>query len=293
MFNLKFLLYFLLFGIAGCKPGSSSIPPVDEKTAYQYWHQGTAEITSYNLTTQLNNTAHEGRVSLICIAENLSKSKLLKLDESKKVKTDIIEVLRCNLHYEIRSGIDPINLVTSVYTPIQNNDNPHSLKVINSIQEWNGQTYTELLWRGHRYETTHHTYLESQPIPEKSLANTWLEDELLCRIRLSPQALPLGKIRMTPSAAYARLYNIQLKVYDAEGTLEKVSGEFKYTVNYADLKRKVEIHFKTEFPYPITKIIDWKDGKALSSMSRLKTIQSAYWKDLPGDTILRDSLYRN
>lgn len=291
MFNLKFLFYFLSFGIASCKPGTSSIPHVDEKTAYQYWHQGKAEITSYQLSTQLKNTPHQGTITMVCITENFSKSKLVKLDETKKYKNDLIEVLRCNLHQEINSGIDRYNLMTTIYTPLQHEENPHSLKVTTGIQEWNGQSFTELTWRGHRYETFQNTYLESKLQTENSLANTWLEDEVWCKIRLAPGTLPLGKIRMTPSTGYARLYNIELKVYEAEATLEKVSEEFRYTVNYPELKRKVEIYFKSGFPHLITKWKEWHDGKEAATGTLIKTIFSGYWKDQPGDNTLRDSLY--
>ena len=286
-----FAFYLITFLIASCKPGAPSIPQVDQKISHQYWHQGKAEINSYNFTTQLNTISHKGTLTMVCIPENLSKSKLQKLDASKKVKTDIVEVLRCNFHYTINSGMNEYSMMTAVYMPFNFEENPHSLKVTTGIQEWNGQSFTELLWKGHRYEHADFSYLESSPSIEKSLANTWLEDELWCKIRIAPGTLPIGKIRMTPSSRYTRLYNHTLKVYEAESTLVKEGSEYKYSVEYAELKRKVDIHFKTDFPHLITKWKEYQDGKEIASGDYIKTIQAEYWKEAPGDATLRDSLF--
>jgi hypothetical protein len=270
-------LPFLLLIVVGCNSSSSTIPKNDIREFNQYWNQGKAEITSYKLKQSISNTNYDGDVTLIYVTENFSKSKLIRLEEPEKHKSDLIKVMRCNMLSEFATGMNLHNVMTTVATPLDYAQAPHSLKVQCSIQDWDGQSFLSLLWKGHRYETYDVQYIESSPKLEKSFANTWLEDELWTKIRVAPDALPLGKIRMVPSAASLRMQNLALKIYDAEAVIVQEQENYSYQVVYKALNRKLEITFEKKFPHRITGWKEIQNDREISLATISKTIQSDYW----------------
>ena len=104
------------------------------------------------------------------------------------------------------------------------------------------------------------------------------------KIRINPEDLPTGKLKVIPSFFYLRLKHKETQAYFCDAKLTEEKTTSTYEMNYAGLKRKVAITFENEFPY---KILGWTesypDGWAVDSplltteASVLNTIQSDYW----------------
>jgi len=181
--------------------------------------------------------------------------------------------------------------MTSVITPLDDDLEPHSLKLTCGIQEWSGQSFLALQWKGHRYEIMDHGYADMPEKQTKSLVNTWLEDELLTKIKVSPDDLPIGKIKIVPSLVYLRQNNLSPSVEEAEATLTQSSDQYTYSLLYKMNERKLEIQFERKFPH---RILGWKESvnnTEVRSAIMLKSIQSDYWNhQQPADKMIRDSL---
>jgi hypothetical protein len=290
-FPFVLISFFVLFILAACKSTDSNIPKNDEQAFNTYWNQGKAEISTYNLDQSRYGSQHDGTVVIVFVTEEFSKKKAVKLDEPDKHKGDAVNVMKCNMNKEFVTGIYQYNMMSSVFTPLDYKRHPHSLKLVSSSQEWCGQTFLQVNWERYRYEAQQFSYFESEGDRDIRLVNTWLEDEFWNKIRVAPDQLPIGKIKVVPSAFYLRLSHTKVKVYDAVSTLIDVNGLYTYSLQYPDLGRTLKITFEKVFPY---KILNWKEsyGKNETTTATLsKTILSDYWnQNHPDDETLRDSL---
>ncbi len=256
-----------------------------------YWNQGKAEISTFKLSQSRYGNQYDGTVILLFVNEDFSRLREVKMDEPEKRPSDVVKVLKCNLNKEFITGIYQYNLMSSVYTPLDYEKDPHSLKLVASSQDWSGQTYLQANWKGYRYDVHRYSYFDKEGDLETKVTNTWLEDELWTKIRIGPDRLPLGKIKIMPAAFFISLNHSLLKVYDAIATLKEENGQYTYVLEYPDLGRTMTILFQKEFPHKIT---GWKEtyGKNETTIATLsRTILSDYWNhNHPNDQDLRDSL---
>lgn len=285
-------LLFLLF--ASCSKPKSPIPETNEQVFSDYWYKGVAEITSYELSQSRYGGTHDGESVLVFVAEDFSKQKHVKLDEPHKHKSDAIRIIKLNTSKEFVTGIYKYTMMNSVYMPVNHSEYPHSLKLTSSTQEWCGQSFMQVNWKGNRYEVQEFSYFESAGDSKYSLARGWLEDEIWTLIRIAPNALPIGEVKMIVSAFYVRFAHCENKVYDAMTSLTKSEEHYTYSIHYPELKRTLDIDFESDFPY---RILGWKEvaaGNEITTGRLLNTIMSAYWtKHQSVDEILRDSLNLN
>jgi hypothetical protein len=231
---------------------------------------------------------------LVFLAEDFSKSKQVKLDEPHKHKTDAIRIIKMNSSTEFVTGINKYTMMNTVYMPVDHKAYPHSLKLTSSTQAWDGQSFMQINWKGNRYEVEDFSYFEPEGDSKYSLARGWLEDEIWTLIRIAPNTLPIGEVKMIVSASFVRLAHCKNKVYDALTSLTKSDSHYTYSIHYPELKRTLDIDFETEFPY---RILGWKEvsgANEITTGSLLKTIMSDYWsKNQSADESLRDSLKLN
>lgn len=318
MQDYRWVFLLLLFTLPGCVPNGSgdenatSVAPVsmtvsEEESPFRladefgdYWYQGDAELSSYTLSQARYGELHAGEAVMIFVTEDFSKSRHVKLDYPVKSPADKVGVLKLNMTKTFNTGLYPYSMMTSSFTPIQRLAHPHTLKVATSSQEWCGHTFTQLNLRKNKYALQFNSYFESEGDQSLTLDDVLLEDELWSLIRLDPDALPTGKLKMIPGTMYQRLSHNEWGVVNAEASLEPADEEglMHYTVKYADYKRTLTIQFKKDFPYEIEGWEDtyqsgWgADAPMLTTRAvKKKRIMLDYWtRNRNQDTPLRQEL---
>ncbi len=239
-----------------------------------YWYAGKAEITSYKLSQVRYGEIHEGTAVNIFVTEDFLPKKQVKADTQNKKN---IPVLKLNSTKKFTTGIYPYSLMTSSFSPIDNNKK--AIKISFSSQEWCGNTFVQLNNKSN-YEIDFHSYFESNADRQKTLKKDVLENDLWNKIRIHPYGIPKGKYKVIPSFEFLALNHQKIKAYDAEINLIEKEGFIYFSVFYPELKRKLTIKLTKEFPYSIE---SWKEiirsrGKTLATKAtKIKTIKSAYW----------------
>jgi len=249
------------------------------KAFKDYWYAGDAELTSYKLQQARYGELNEGTAVLIYASEQfLSKAQV----KANSASNENIPVLKLNKHKSFLTGIYPYNIMTSTFSPIDNNS--HAIKVTNTTQEWCGNAFSQLNNRA-LFDVTIHSYFEGEADQDFSLSKATLEDELWTKIRLDPMSLPTGDMNVIPSLEYIRLLHIETKAYPAKIGLSKAEKTSVYTINYPTLKRTLSITFNNTFPYVIEGWADtYKSGfdakaKVLTSTAtKIATIKEKYWE---------------
>ncbi len=151
------------------------------------------------------------------------------------------------------------------------------------------------------YKVSSFSYFESEGQREFDLDRELLEDEIWTRIRLAPQSLPVGKIKMIPAMTVSRLTHRELEVETAEASLGEHRGDpglMNYRIEYPDTGRSLEITFEKSFPF---EIVSWeetyisgfgKDARKLTTKAvRNKSLVTEYWKkNKPADQVYREKL---
>lgn len=247
-----------------------------------YWYQGKAEIASYELQQVRYGEMRSGSVVLIFVTEDLSRSKLVKLDNPAENRRDALKVMKLNATRKFNTGIYPYSTMTSVFTPIYMNDDPKTVKLTTTSQEWCGHTFLQATLKGNMYKIQGNSYFESEGDQKYNIKSVITEDELWNRIRLYPVSLPVGNFDILPSSLYCRFKHVPFKPEKAVAT--NVAGVGKtsiYQIELPELKRTVVIEYNTAFPYEIQ---GWKEsypegGKMMTTTATLKkVIQTDYWK---------------
>ena len=251
----------------------------------EYWYAGTAEITSYNLSQSRYGEIHDGTAVTIFVTEDFDPKQQVKADKRKDSNTPI---LKFNRTKKFNTGIYPYSIMTSIFNTV--NDTRHSLKVVNSIQEWCGQTYMQLNNR-EQFEIQANSYFQSEGDKNFSIEKTWLEDEIWNLIRLNPEELPKGEFNSIPSFEYANLTHKEVKAYNAMAGVFKGDKTSDYFISYPQLQRKLTITFNNEFPHTIEKWEETNPNGQVTTATIIKRIQSPYWsKNTNKFSVLRDSL---
>lgn len=287
----------LLWGCANSTLPRNNMGEVVNRTKEfdEYWYSDEAEITSYKLEQARYGEIHEGTAVLVFVTEHFSKKKQVKADEPGM---NDYSVMKLNFAKKFNTGIYPYSMMTSSFVPV---DYPksHATKVTSSAQEWCGHVFTQLNNRNGRYDIAAYSYFESEGDDHLQLEETWLEDELWNKIRLNPELLPVGKMKMIPSFFYLRLKHKELRAYDAELSMSHVGkGLISYSVNYPELKREITIIYNADFPYTIeywkeSYLSGWGESakKLTTKATKISTIKSKYWvKNRVKDTVLREKL---
>ena len=274
-------------------------PKINQDGFAKYWFSGKAEISTYDLQQAQYGQLNAGQAVLIFVTEDFRTDTQVK-SESDQNRSKATPVLKLNTIKRFVTGIYDYSLYTSVFTPIDRQLFPQSLKVSFTAQDWCGQTFMQLNARNNGFQATGRSYFENEVIQDFDVEKALLEDEIWTRLRLNPNDLPTGKIKLIPSLSAARIRKQKIAPNEASATLNDYAGvDFKgkklkvYAVDYADA-RKLSIVFESDFPH---QIVGWEDtyenkGKALTTRATLKKfLKSDYWnKNTPAFETLRDTL---
>lgn len=286
------LLALLLLGCNNRSNEAEEAPVYNSQQFHDYWHAGKAEVNSYHLNQSRYGESRSGKAVLIFVTEDLSKKLQVKLDDPSGRRK--INVLKLNFTKKFITGIYPYSLMLSVFTPVNRNNEPSSLKATMSSQEWCGQVYTQVNLRGNRYAVKSHSYFEQEADEQFSIRQALLEDELWNFIRLDHENLPVGELDAVPGLFHSRLNHADLKISSATGERSETDSAFIYSLSYPEQERRLSIQYQKVFPY---KILGWKEswkerGKTMVTTAKLdKTLYTDYWtKNKNEFSYFRDSL---
>ena len=252
-----------------------------------YWFDGTAEITSYELNQYRYCQNRKGSSVLIYVTEDFLPNKQVK---ANKESSSTLNILKLNRTKNFLTGIYPYSIMTSVFTRLEKKK--PLVKISSSIQEWCGQSYIQLNRRGN-LKISSHSYFEGEADQNINLKDNLTEDEIWTLIRTQPELLPKGKILILPSIEYLQLNHKKIKFYEAETSIIEKEGIITYSIIYAELQRKHSISFKKVKPY---RIIEWTEydlrfPEQVTKARIIKTVKLPYWKlNNLGEENYRDSL---
>lgn len=260
------------------------------KSKQDYWYQGKAEISRYELKQVRYGEVHEGEVVMIFVTEDFRTDKQVKL-ESPQAKQAAVSILKLNALKRFTTGIYDYSLMTSVFSPIDWDNYTPTLKVTHSLQDWCGQIYTQLNLKAEKYQVKGHSYFEQEADQSYNFPQTYLEDEVWTQIRINPDQLPTGEIKMVPELNYCRMWHHQPEPQEALATLQTQGKVQVYAVHYPKLKRTLSITFTTTVPHAIE---SWEVQHAnglTTTATKTDTILSDYWaKNGREDESLRGEL---
>ena len=296
------LIIILCFGLNSCKQdqkATTDLLAINTETKNEskedvseslsdefkkYWYAGEAEITSYKLEQARYGQLRDGGAVLIYVTEDFLPEKQVKADRQN---SNNIPVMKLNSTKNFNTGVYPYSIMQSAFYPVSNDR--HAIKISSSVQEWCGQQYSQLNNR-EQFEVVSHSYFEREADSEIILDKAILENELWSKLRIDPNSLPTGNIKIIPSLEYIRLSHRPTKAYDAIAKLSNGT----YSIEYPELQRTLTINFNIEFPYEIS---GWTEstqrrGQTLTSTAtKIATLKSAYWgKNSNKDGNLREIL---
>jgi len=237
-----------------------------------YWYQGNAEISTYELSENKYGELRNGKATLIYVTEDFVPKKQVKADKQDS-KND--PVLKLNSVKKFITGIYPYSIMQSSFLPLQ--EEKHATKITTSVQEWCGQTYVQLNNRK-KFEIDTFSYFESQGDKNISLEKTFTENEIWNLIRLKGlDGLPTGKIDLIPSFEYIRSSHQDIKAYKATISNSIENGIVNYSITYPELKRILTISFQEKSPFIIESWSDQTNNKQPSTAKRIATKKLPYW----------------
>lgn len=244
-----FFSFIMLFG-CGVNPRSG----VDEDQFSKYWYQGKAEINVFDLEQYRYGEKREGEAVMIFVTEDFSRRRQVKLDNPEDAGADARKVLKMNMTREFVTGIYPYHTMLSAFTPVYDEEN--AFKITASVTEWCGQSFTQLNWKNGSYKAKLFSYFESEGDQELTLDGA-AEDEIFNTIRLNPDIVPEGDVRLIPSLIFQRFSHIPLKVERASISKREVTGnQSEISVEYKSINRKLTIRYQKFFPF---EILSWEE----------------------------------
>ena len=246
-----------------------------------YWYQGEAEISTYDLRQARYGEIREGSAVLIQVTEPFLAEKQVKDEGYADTNGPSTPVLKTNLIRRFVTGIYDYSVMTSVYTPTDGQAYPHTLKVTTSSQDWCGQSYTQLNYTGgNQWHTELRSYFEREGDRNESLTADFLEDEIFNRIRIGGE-LPEGTFSVFPNTGYLLMTHQPYAAAEATATLGERGDSLRtYTLAYTDLERRLEVVYEAVSPY---RIREWSEtypsgGSSLTTTAVLRRQRTEpYW----------------
>ncbi len=267
-----------------------------------YWYAGTAEINHFDLTQNRYGEPRDGDAVLIYVTEDFLTKEQVKKESGDG---DAVSVLKLNFTKKFITGIYDYSIMTSIFTPVDYMKNPVTLKASFSSQDWCGQSFGQMNMKDGKLNYEVRSYFQAEGDVNTAIDATYLEEDIWTRIRLEPQMLPLGKIKMVPSQEFMRLYHKELEAYDAVAQLMLQVNEnrgnnakelYIYTLKFPDLDRELRIRCESKFPF---KVLGWEEILNASTTEKMtvttatltETIKNPYWQNNSNKKeALRDSL---
>lgn len=258
----------------------------------EYWYSGNAELNSYALEEARYGEIRNGEAVLIFVTEDFLTEKQVK--KESKTEAHHTSVLKLNYIKKFTTGIYDYSLMSSIFSPVKQDQLTFPIKVSTSSQEWCGHSWMQLNETAQHYHLQAYSYFEKESDVNRLLNKTLTEDGLWNQIRLNPKLIPQGEVQIIPSTQYLRLSHKDSKAYLAEINIIEENDSLQkqtLTINYPELGRRLSITFEKAFPH---RILTWTEnkmsgGKQLQTNARLKvSLKSPYWNQ----NKLSDSTYR-
>ena len=193
-----------------CSEATDQQPEKKGHTAEEFkrfWFQGFAEISRFELEQARYGEIHKGDAVLIYVTEEFLIDKQVKSDQGKM--PGAVSVLKLNFNRKFNTGIYPYSIMSSIFTSVNRQSHPQSLKVTTSIQEWCGHTFTQLNFRENKYHVLLRSYFMDEADQHYFIEPVQLEDDIWTWIRIDPSSLPRGDIRLIPGSQFSRLKHIK------------------------------------------------------------------------------------
>jgi hypothetical protein len=241
-----------------------------------YWYDGKAEISSYDLRQSRYGELREGTAIMIYVTEPFDAKDEVKADQQDESN---IPVLKLNKTHNFNTGIYPYSIMSSTFLPLDEQVN--ALKISSSIQEWCGQTYMQFNRNGDNYQVQLRSYFQSEGNRDCAVDNVMTENQLALQLRLDPLAMPVDSLQIIPSAEFLRLKHVETKPYLGITKMSELPDGLLYSVKFPELGRTVAYKVEKEFPH---RILNWMDryndgGKPMVSTASIKkTYKTAYWQ---------------
>ena len=243
-----------------------------------YWYAGKAEITSYDYQINRYDEPRKGYAVFVFVTEPFSKSKQVKLDDASKAGDDNVNVLKLNALQRFQTGIYDYSMMTSLFTPIDLGTFPHSLKSNTTVQDWCGQVFSQLNWKGgDKYATHQYSYFETEGDKSPDTEGVLLEDEIFTRLRINPASLPTGTIKVIPNLTYSRIRHKPIEGMNAQIEIKEGSSGTKICNLIYESKRRLEVTFEAVSPYKILGFAEFEGDKEMSRATLKKSMMSDYW----------------
>lgn len=274
-FFQSLLLSMILVGCGPAQTQTYQTNPVDMDFK-SYWYQGKAEVASYDLEQARYGEMRDGHAVLVFVTEDFSKSKQVKLDNAQAAGKDKIPILKLNFVKKFNTGIYPYSIMQSVFTPVQLDQYPNSLKTSMSMQEWCGHTFAQFNLKKNAYQLKGYSYFESEGDVQEELPIVLLEDEIWNLIRLAPEELPTGTHEVISGSVYSRLVHRPQRAQKAKLSRKASGEEVSYTIEYPADNRTLTIRYAKAFPH---QILGWEESyRGMTTRASLKkTMHTAYW----------------
>lgn len=256
----------------------------------QYWLNGKAELSRYELTQARYGNLNRGEMLLIMVTEPFRTDKQVKSEITPGTNDQTI--LKAQSTRKFVTGIYDYAMTTTSFKPLASE--AKALKVTGTSVEWCGQTFMQMNLKGDEYRLQSRSYFEAEGDVDETLAGAISEDEIWQRIRLQGDKLPTGEVKFFPSMTSTRLRHrkhsplmAHASVTDAPGSSAKGGKNKSYTLLYAAGsadERRVEYIFEAEFPYKIVAFYEeYLDGfvkprKLKTSAILKKQIMLDYWR---------------
>ena len=261
-----------------------------------YWYAGKAELNHYELEQARYSEMRKGDAVLVFVTEPFSKQKQVKLDDANVNPNDVVQVLKLNFTKKFDTGIYPYSVMTSAFTPVDVSQK--TVKITSSMQEWCGHVFTQLNLKNKQYVANIFSYFEREGDQKEELGEALSEDGIWTTLRINPEQLPKGKIKIIPSLSYLRFSHHELKAVEATASFSVANFNQtvvnQYFIHYED--RDLKIYFDQKTPF---KIQGWEEtysdfGKQLTTRGTLKkTMMLDYWAHNKNkDDALREEFYK-
>ncbi|MEM8609363.1 MAG: septum formation inhibitor Maf [Myxococcota bacterium] len=258
----------------------------------RYWYEGRAELTRYALRQHRYSDIHDGDAVLIFVTEPFLPKLQVKQEHGDKSAS--VSVLKLNAYRRFYTGIYPYTLMTSSFTPASR-PGAAAYKVTNTVQEWCGQTFTQVNRRADGLHWSSYSYKQDEGDRNFVLPDHRFEDGLWSQIRIDPSAIEQGEQELVPALDYLVMRHKALRPYPAIVTrtqnattelLEQPASSLM--IEYPPLARTLTIYYEPEFPFAI---LAWDEtvGPQRTTAVRTHAIVDDYWNHSSAD----DSAYRD
>lgn len=242
-----------LFSPFGSRQPVEKFDTTDNIQLDDYWYQGEAQILTYNLVQNRYRDQHPGEVILIQVTEDFNTKEQVKSDDMKKDE-NTATVIKTNIIERFTTGVYDYSMMTSTFTGVTP---PFpTYKITHSSQDWCGQSMVQVNLVDDYYVHRLFSYFESEGDQVNQVPPVLLEDEIFNLIRLAPEKIRSGKVKMVPAMKVLRLLHIAPDPQPTEIGIDMGQDTSSLTILMPQIERKRTISFLTRVPHTI---LGWED----------------------------------